>query len=181
MCASFDLKLFVQSGLTVGYLVTHFILDVRSVRIQDEANTTETEIQFKANYLVPISHWFEAKLLRLSWNTPIWKWYSIATKEINNFSLLFYMFQICILVTIDVMHPYIVGYDDGRRFSTRLFYKAIAELYILLSHFFVFINLYNFYFISIVRWFCYLPGKPRHTYDVSTSHYSLYLWYFWST
>lgn len=66
MCASFDLKLFVQSGLTVGYLVTHVILDERSVRIQDEANTTEIEIQFKANYLVPISHWFEAKLLRLS-------------------------------------------------------------------------------------------------------------------
>lgn len=62
VCASFNPKLFVQSGLTVAYLVTHVILDI------------------------------------------------------------------CILITLDGLHPYIVGYEDGRRFSARLFYKTITEL-----------------------------------------------------
>eukprot|EP00105_Crassostrea_gigas_P015716 XP_011432797.1 PREDICTED: uncharacterized protein LOC105332055 [Crassostrea gigas] len=62
VCASFNPKLFVQSGLTVAYLVTHVILDI------------------------------------------------------------------CILITLDGLHPYIVGYEDGRRLSARLFYKTITEL-----------------------------------------------------
>lgn len=83
------------------------------------------------------------------------------------------MFQICILVTIDVMHPYIVGYDDGRRFSTRLFYKAIAELYILLSHFlFLSISITSILYPLFVDFVIFQENPDtRTTFLLRTTHY----------
>lgn len=46
----------------------------------------------------------------------------------HQFHITFCIFQICILITLDGLHPYIVGYEDGRRLSARLFYKTITEL-----------------------------------------------------
>lgn len=42
------------------------------------------------------------------------------------------LLDICLLNTMDAMHPYIVKYGDGKRFSVLLFNKAIVELFLTL-------------------------------------------------
>lgn len=47
---------------------------------------------------------------------------------ITAFLVLHIILNICVLLTMDVMHPYIVLHSDKRRVSLHLFYKAVEEL-----------------------------------------------------